>query len=52
MLIIHLKNEYPKRHEFYTHKLNKMLEIQFQKDICMRCQVYNFWTAAVTNLYC
>ena len=35
MLIMHLKNKYPKRHEFYRHKLNKTLEIKFQKDLCI-----------------
>lgn len=50
MLIMHLKNIYPKRHEFYGHKLNKILEIQFQKDLCIyEIQVHNFWTAAITD---
>lgn len=48
-----LKNKYPKRHEFYRHKLNKMLEIQFQKYLCIyEMQVHNFWTDAITNFYC
>jgi len=52
MLIMHLKNKYPKGHEFYRQKLNKM-EIQFQKDLCIyEMQVHNFWTAAITNFYC